>query len=62
MFGVPVFPLFLLCSAALVAMWMVLVVLERIRIARVLEAVTTASALVTVYLYVSQWGLTLPHW
>jgi hypothetical protein len=34
------FPLFLLCSAALVAIWIVLVCLERIIAARIVEALT----------------------
>ena len=58
----PVFPLFLLVSAALVGLWMVLVVLQWIRVARVIEALTTASALVTAILYVSRWGVTWPRW
>lgn len=56
------FPLFLLCSAALVAIWMVLIVLERIMAARVVEALTIGCACMSVYMYVSQWGFTLPRW
>jgi|GEM_PF-6151455 len=61
MFGVPIFPLFLLCSAALVALWMVFVVLERIRVARVVEVLTAGAAFVTAYMYVARWGFTWPH-
>ena len=61
MFGVPIFPLSLLCSAALVALWMVFVVLERIRVARVVEVLTAGAAFVTAYMYVPRWGFTWPH-
>lgn len=58
---VSAFPLFLLCSAALVAIWMVLVVLDRVVAARVVEAITIGCACMSVYMYVSQWGFTLPY-
>ena len=46
-------------SATLVALWMAFVVLHRHRLERVAVILAAVAAILTAYLYVSLWGLTI---
>ena len=56
---VSAFPFLLVSCAVLLAVWIVLVALQRIRLARFIEALAVISAALTACSYLSIWGLTL---
>ena len=56
-----VFPALLLSSATLVAIWMVLIVLQQTRTARLIEVLSVLSAALAASRYFLIWGLTWPR-